>query len=97
MEFERISGWLEVEYREITDEMKEYTGEEDYIQAGFEYEGDFHYLSDFVRCHNNSWGGIDSPDYIHGYDATNIFMPLFVEIADSGDAVRLYKHKINQI
>ena len=91
-QFERISGWLEIEYKEITEDMKEYADEEDYIQACFEYEGGVHYLSDFVRCHNNPWGGIDSPDYIHGYDSTNIYNPLFVEISDSGEAVRLYEY-----
>lgn len=97
MEFEKISDWLEIKYKEITDEMKEYyTNEEDWIQGGFECEGDFYWLSDFVRCHNNPWGNIDCPEYIHGYDATNIFRPLFVEISDSGDTVRLYKH-VNQI
>ena len=97
MEFELISDWLEIEYKEITDEMKEYTNEEDWIQAGFYYKGEFHWLSDFVRAHNNPWSGINVPDYIHGYDATNIFMPLFVEISDCGDAVRLYNHKVKQI
>lgn len=91
-QFERISGWLEIVYREITDEMKEYTSEEDWYQAGFEYEGGFHWLSDFIRCHNNSWSGIDAPNYIHGYDSTNIYNPLFVEINDSGEAVRLYEY-----
>ena len=38
MEFEKISDWLEIKYKEITDEMKEYTSEEDWIQGGFEYE-----------------------------------------------------------
>jgi len=87
-----ISDWLEVEYREITDEIKEYTDEEDYIQPGFEWDNEFRFLSDFVRAHNNPWGNIDAPDYIHGYDATNICRPLFIEINNSGDEVRLYEY-----
>lgn len=96
MKFKLISDWLEIEYREITEDMKAYTKEEDYWQPGFEYEGNFNYLSDFIRCHNNPWSGIDCPDYIHGYDSTDIYRPLFVEISDSGDAVRLYKHILEE-
>ena len=47
MEFELISDWLEIEYKEITDEMKEYTNEEDWIQAGFYYKGA---APDFFEC-----------------------------------------------
>lgn len=89
--YEKISDWLEIQYREITEDMKEYTDEEDYWQPGFEFEGGFHYLSDFVRVHNNSWANIDAPDYIHGYDSTNYYNPLHIEISNSGDAVRLYE------
>lgn len=96
MEFVKISDWLEIKYKEITDEMKEYTNEDNWIQGGFEYNGDFYWLSNFVRAHNNPWGEIDCPGFIHGYDATNIFRPLFVEISDSGDAVRLYKHILKE-
>lgn len=88
--YERISDWLEVQYREITEDMKEYTDEEDYWQPGFEFEGGFYYLSDFVRAHNNPWGNITAPDYIHGYDGTDWFNPMFIEIDDGGEAVRLY-------
>ena len=84
--------WLEIEYREITEDMKEYTDEDDYWQPGFELNGEFRFLSDFIRVHNNPWSGIDAPDYIHGYDSTNIFHPLFIEINDCGEAVRVYEH-----
>lgn len=90
--FEAVSGWLKIQYREITEDMREYMDDKESIQPGFEFEGGFHYLSDFVRTHNNSWGGLDVPDYIHGYDATNIFNPLFIEIDEGGEAVRVYEH-----
>ena len=90
--YKEVSDWLEIDYREITEDMKEYTDEEDYWQPGFEWDGEFRFLSDFIRAHNNPWGNIDAPDYIHGYDSTNIFRPLFIEISNSGDAVRLYEH-----
>lgn len=89
--YERISDWLEIQYREITEDMKEYTDEENYWQPGFEWDGEFRFLSDFIRTHNNAWSGIKTPAYIHGYDGTEYFHPLYIEIDEGGESVRLYK------
>lgn len=94
--YKQISDdWLPIDYREITEDMKEYTDKEDYWQPGFEWGGEFRFLSDFIRVHNNSWSGIDAPEYIHGYDATDIFHPLFIEIDNMGEQVRVYEHVRN--
>lgn len=94
-EFERKSDWLDVEYEEITDEMKEYTEcEEDWWQPCFEYNGKRYWLSDFIRTHNNPCGGMKTPDYIHGYYSKDYYNPIFIEIHDTGDAVRVYE-KVN--
>lgn len=89
--YKRISDWLEIEYREATEEMKEYLDEEEYFQPGFEWDDIFYYLDDFVRTHSNPWSNMHTPTYIHGYDSTDWCNPLFIELADSGDAVRLYE------
>lgn len=75
--------WLEVEYKEC--------GVSEDLEPYFTYDGIDYFLSDFVRTHNNPWGNMDTPDYIHAYDCTNYFNPYFIEIADSGDCVRLYE------
>lgn len=80
MEFEKVSGEIKIECREITEEMKEYCAESDYWQHGFEYNGEFYYLSNFLKCHDNPWGNMDVPEYIHGYDANNIYDPIFISL-----------------
>ena len=94
-EFKRMSDWLDIEHEEITDEMKEYTEcKEDWWQPCFEYNGKRYWLSDFIRTHNNPCGGMKTPDYIHGYYWKDYYNPIFIEIHDSGDAVRVYE-KVN--
>ena len=90
--FKRISDWLPVDYEEITEDMKEYTSEEDYWQPCFKWKGETLWASDFIRCHNNGWSGMeDAPDYIHGYQKDTYYYPLFIEIDDYGECVRLYE------
>ena len=90
-EFKRMSDWLEIEHEEIADEMKEYTEcEEDWWQPCFEYNGERYWLFNFIRTRNNPFCDIETPEYIHGYNLTS-YNPLFIEIHDSGDAVRVYE------
>ena len=96
VEYICLTDWLEIQHKEVDEDMKEYLNSEDYIQPYVEFEGKTYWLNDFVRTHNNPWGNIDCPDYIHGYDSTNIFCPMFIEISNSGDCARLYKHTIKE-
>lgn len=91
MELIQKSEWIEVEYREITDVMKEYTAKEDWMQPCFYYNEEYHWLSDFMKCHGNPWGDVDVPENIHGYDAKNYWNPIYIEVNDSGDFVKVYK------
>lgn len=81
--------WIEIEY--VEDEHDE---EKDFVPS-FWWDNKRYYLDNFVRVHNNPYmGGInDAPDYIHGYEADNYWCPIFIEIADSGDCVNVYKYK----
>lgn len=94
MQMVSMSEWIEVEYREIPEEKKEYTEEINWNQPCFYYNEEYWWLSDFIRCHGNPWGNMDVPDYIHGYDANNYFNPIFIQISDSGDFVKIFK-KLN--
>jgi hypothetical protein len=97
IEYICLTDWLEIQYKEVTEDMKEHLDPEDWISPCVEFENETYWLCDFVRTHNNPWGNIacpDCPEYIHGHDSTNIFNPMFIEIADSGDCARLYKHKV---
>lgn len=64
--------------------------EGDFVPA-FDWNGETYYLDDFIRCHNNPWGEIDCPDYIHAYDSTNYYNPIFIGVDDSGEYVDIYE------
>lgn len=98
----QMSDWIpvEVEYVDESDEdlfpyADKYDDSEDgfYPVTYFEYNGERFALGRFI----NRWGmmGFDQeckvyPEYIDGYDSENYFTPYYIEISDSGDAVRLY-------
>lgn len=56
----------------------------------FILNGKRHYLSDFVKCHNNPWVGDVYPEYIHAYYAHEYYNPIFIELSVTGDAVKIY-------
>lgn len=80
--FSQVSDWIEIEYANNVDE--------DEAVPVFGYKDKFFYLRDFIRCHNNPWGDMLVPDYIHAYQSTEYHNPYFIELSSSGDAVRLY-------
>lgn len=87
MEMKRISDWIEIEY--IKNE--NYASDSDELFPAFKWNNGYEFLIDYPRTHNNPWGNIDCPDYIHAYSANNYWNPIFIELADSGDAVRVYE------
>ena len=93
-EFVLLSDWIDIEIAEIPDEMKECVkNKDDYIQPCFKFEGITYWLSNFYRCHNNSWGNIDVPDYINGVDMENYYNPYYIEIDPVGEHVRIYSKR----
>ena len=91
MEFIQKSDWLEVEYRENSDGSQNCPEGEDSLQPCFYYNEAWHYLSDFYRCHDNPWGNVNVPEYIHGYDMKNYWSPIYIQVNDSGDFVKVYE------
>ncbi len=87
MKFKRLTDWIP-----ITDEATE-----DDFGFGFLYEGKKYFLRDFVKTHNNPWGNMDTPDFIHAYDSTEIFKPLFIELSEDGEAVQIYQEEEREI
>ena len=89
MEFKRVSRWIQVKYT---------------IKDGnpyFEFRKQRYHLGNvktncpiILRCRNNMWSAFNNeelPNYIHGYSSES-YNPIFVEISDSGEAVRIYEH-----
>lgn len=92
IEYICLTDWLEIQYKEADEGLKEYLEPEDYIQPYVEFESKTYWLTDFIKTHNNPWITDNYPDYIHGYD----IRPIFIEISDSGDCARLYKRKVKE-
>ena len=92
MEMVQKSEWIEIEYREIPDEMKEYVkNEEDWWRPCFYYNEEYWWLSNFLLCHGSPWGEVDVPDYIHGYDSNNYYNPIYIQVSESGEFVKIYE------
>jgi hypothetical protein len=96
IEYICLTDWLEIQYKEADEDLKEYLNPEEYIQPYIEFENETHWLTDFIETHNNPWVNNNYPDFIHGYNIVSIFRPMFIEISESGDCARLYKHKVKE-
>ena len=50
-----------------------------------------------LRCRNNMWSAFNNdelPSHIHGYSSES-YNPIFVEISDCGDSVRVYERTVD--
>lgn len=87
MEYKKLNDEpIEIEY--VEDEHDE---EKDF-EASFWFENKRHYLSDYIRTHNNPWIGGEWPEYIHGYEYNVYFKPLYIEIIN-GEGINVYREK----
>ena len=85
-EFKLKSDWIEIEH--VPDEHEEKNN----FKPSFWYWNRRYFLEDFVRVHNNPWIRCSEfPDYIHGMESDQYVNPLFIEISEAGDAVRVYE------
>lgn len=77
---------LEIEYTEIVDE----DGNADVVPA-FWFDGEWHPINGFVRCHNTPWVQDVFPEFIHGYEVDCFFNPLYIELVDDC-SVNVYRY-----
>ena len=56
----------------------------------FILNGKRYYLSGFVRCHNNQWIQDVYPYYIHAFNVHEYHNPMFIEVSETKEAVRVY-------
>ena len=83
--FKKLSDWLPIESVSDVDSETEF-------RDVFYFEQTPYYIDDFVRVHNSAWiDDTDYPDYIHGMEIGPIDNPLFIEVDDRGESVRVYK------
>ena len=98
MEKNRQEETYQVEFTKLNDEPIEIEyvpkDDSDELEPSFMFEGERHWLQDFVRTHNNPWLGDDSdyPDYIHAVDIVNYYNKMAIELVDGrGDEVNVYR------
>lgn len=83
--YKMVSDWIEIEH--VEDEHEESND----FKASFWYNNHRYFMEDFLKAHDNAWGSIpDAPEYIHAYESNEYYNPLFIELSESGDAVRVY-------
>ena len=85
---------LNVEPIEIEYVVDEHDSDKDF-KPSFWWNNKRYYLDNFIRTHNNPFGGINCPEYIHGYEAENYYNPLFIELIND-EAVNVYKEVCNE-
>ena len=79
---------IEIEYVSDPDDSSEEW------QPSFLFDDKRWLLRDFVRTHNNPWGGInDCPEYIHGYYAHDCWNPYFIGLVGGDEAVDVYSYR----
>lgn len=90
--FKQVSDWIEIEYVEDEhEEANDFKASFWYnFKASFWYNNRRYFLENFIRCHNNPWGGMNVPDYIHGYESGEYYRPLFIELSNDGEMVKVY-------
>ena len=76
--------WYEVECIDSSD---------DETITGFNYNGQWHDLNNYIKTRSNAWN--NEPEHykngLHARDITSYYKPCYIEIDDSGDAVRVYE------
>ena len=76
--------------------MYEFTAISDWINItnseSFQFKDNTYQLSDFVKIHNNPWVSFEGvPDHIHAMHASETHDPIYLELSESGEQVRLYR------
>lgn len=92
MKFKRVSRWIEVKYT-----LKE--GNPYFTHKGKRYHlGNVNTTCPVIlRCKNNMWSAFNNdelPAHIHGYSSES-YNPIFVEVSNCGDSVRVYERMVD--
>ena len=88
--YTRVSRWIKIDYTPT-----------EAARPFFRHDNKRYYLDDFLRT-GSPWSGLASEAIkaadgeavnLAGYEAEVYYKPLFVEIDDGGEAVRLYRYE----
>jgi hypothetical protein len=82
-QFKRVSRWIKVEYQYITPRhsLWDYAENNDGCLVSFRYKGKRYALGEFLNRHSLCGHlSAEYPEFIHGYQYSDIWNPLFIEI-----------------
>lgn len=102
-ELKRVSRWITIQVFPITkrhslyayaepSDMGQPDGEQ--VISAFRFRNRWYAVNQFLSRYGIL--GFDQkceeyPEYIHGYDAESYFRPLYCELSDDGEKIRLYE------
>lgn len=92
--YTRVSRWLKVEYTIVSEKHQLANYTEKSGSAGlwlnyFKYQGKQYALGQFMRLATPII--LEDGSIISGFDSTNYYEPLMIEISSDGESVRLWK------
>lgn len=95
---ERVSNWINVDFIHVAarNSLAMYADNDGWLCA-FKYRGKYYALEQFTRCGSYwmpvfyQWEEADGLHFISGIQNNDYYTPLFAEVDDGGEAVRLYR------
>lgn len=96
--WERVSRWIKLDTKEVTTRHKLFDYGDPYdckpgksIVTYFRYDGKEYALGQFERfSYPKMWKEKGKTNYLFGYDCTEFYYPLVIEIDKRGEMIRLY-------
>lgn len=86
-QFNALSDWLP-----LVDVQPDSTLEDSDCDFGFVFNGSKYFLSNFARVHDSAWiDDTNYPDYIHGIEEGQLNDPLFIQLNEARDQVKVYE------
>ncbi len=97
--YKMVSNWIEIKYKYVTKRhgLADYAdfskGEKEGLLTYFTFKGKNYSLGQFMRLSYPEFfqNEDDKQSFLCGYDCTNYYNPLMIEISDSADCIRLFQ------
>lgn len=95
----RVSRWIKIETKMITKRSRFWDYADSYTEEDgkrfinvFRFKNCWYCLDHFLRfSHPVSYTENEKKGFLSGYDSTNYYNPLEIEVHESGECVRLYR------
>ena len=98
---QRVSNWIEIKYAYVTKRhsLSDYAdfygtdNEKEGLLAYFTFKGKKYALGQFMRLLSPEFfeDENEKQSFLYGYDYTDYYRPLMIEMSDCGDSIRLFQ------